>query len=100
MMAIITGGIIASTPAALMNEKLILKSDVKAAITIGMVCEAGVWVNINASRNSFQLVKNVNSTTATSEGVANGRNTSVKVWKREQPSTRAALSNSSGKDSK
>src|SRR6185369_2621838 len=99
-MAMITGGMLASTPAALMNEKLMLKSDVNEATTMGMVCDAGVCVNISASRNSFQLVRNVNSTTATSEGSASGRNTSTSVWKREQPSTRAALSSSSGSDSK
>src|SRR5512140_804869 len=96
----ITGGTIASTPAALMNEKLMLKSEVNEATTIGMVCDAGVWVNIRASRNSFQLVRNVNSTTATSDGSASGRYTRTRVWNREQPSTRAALSSSSGSDSK
>src|SRR5512133_3391185 len=99
-MAISTGGMIASTPAALMNEKLIVKSEVNDATTIGIVCEAGVCVNISASRNSFQLVRKVNSTTATSDGSASGRKTCSSVCSREQPSTRAALSSSSGSDSK
>src|SRR5664279_292606 len=95
-----TGGTIASTPAALMNEKLIVKSDVNDATMIGRVCDAGVCVNISASRNSFQLARNENSVTATSEGAASGRNIFVSVCQREQPSTRAALSSSSGSDSK
>src|SRR3990170_3475545 len=100
MMAITTGGTMATTPAALMKEKLMLKSDVNEATTMGMVCDARVWVNISASKNSFQLVRKVKRTTATRDGRASGRYTSVKVWKREQPSTRAALSRSSGSDSK
>lgn len=32
-----TGGMMANTPAALMNEKLMVKSDVNDATTIGMV---------------------------------------------------------------
>src|SRR5450759_3112420 len=100
MMARITGGMIASTPAALINEKLMVKSEVKEATMIGIVCEAGVCVNINASKNSFQLVRKVNSATATREGIDSGRNTRIRVCRREQPSTRAALSSSSGKDSK
>src|SRR5512143_3643490 len=99
-MARMTGGTTASTPAALMNEKLIVKSEVNDATMIGIVCDAGVWVNINASRNSFQLVRNVNSVTATSDGSASGRNTRTSACRREQPSTRAALSSSSGNDSK
>ena len=56
---------IASTPAALMKEKLMVKSEVKEATMIGSVCDVGVWVNISASRNSFQLARNVNRITAT-----------------------------------
>lgn len=61
------------TPAAFIKEKLMLKSDVKDATTIGIVCEAGVCVNINASKNSFQLVRKVNRTTATKDGTASGK---------------------------
>jgi hypothetical protein len=39
-----TGGMIATTPAALMNEKLIVKSEVNEATTIGRVYALGVWV--------------------------------------------------------
>ena len=88
------------TPAALMNEKLILKSDVNDATTMGIVCDLTVCVNINANKNSFQLVRKVNSTTATKDGNVRGKYTYNKVCRREQPSTLAALSNSSGKDSK
>ena len=91
---------IASTPAALMKEKLMVKSEVKDAMMIGSVCDFGVCVNISASRNSFQLDRNANSTTATSDGSASGRKTLISVCQREQPSTRAALSSSSGSDSK
>ena len=49
-MAISTGGTIASAPAALMNEKLMLKSEVNEATTMGMVCEAGVCVNTRTGR--------------------------------------------------
>src|SRR6056297_596831 len=97
--ATMTGGMIASTPAALMNEKLIVKSDVNAARRMGTVCELGVWVNISASRNSFQLVRKAKRMTATIEGNDSGRKTRVSAWKREQPSTRAALSSSSGSPS-
>ena len=41
-MASTTGGTIAITPAALMNEKLMVKSEANAAITIGSVCAADV----------------------------------------------------------
>src|SRR5581483_210973 len=100
MSARITGGSTAITPAALMNEKLIVKSEVNDAMMIGSVCDFGVCVNISASRNSFQLARNANRMMATSEGAASGRNTLVMVCQREQPSTRAALSSSSGSDSK
>ncbi len=56
-----------------MNEKLIVKSEVNDATTIGRVCDAVVCVNISASRNSFQLARNANRITATSEGRASGR---------------------------
>ena len=50
----------AITPAALMKEKLMVKSEVKDATMIGSVCDAVVCVNISASRNSFQLARNAN----------------------------------------
>ena len=50
-----------------------VKSDVNDAMMIGSVCDFGVWVNISASRNSFQLARNANRITATSEGAASGR---------------------------
>src|SRR6476469_3614850 len=99
-MATSTGGMIARTPAALMNENEMVKSDVNDATMIGSVCEAVVCVNMRAQRNSFQHVRKVNSTTATRDGVESGRNTFVSAWNREQPSTRAALSSSSGNPSK
>ena len=83
-----------------MKAKLMVKSDAKEATTIGMVCDFGVCVNMSASRNSFQLVRKVKSTTATSAGAASGMYTRSRVCRREQPSTRAALSSSSGSDSK
>jgi hypothetical protein len=42
------------------------------AMMMGRVCDFGVWVNISASRNSFQLARNENRTTATSDGAASG----------------------------
>ena len=69
----------AMTPAALMKEKLIVKSEANDATTIGKVCDAGVSVNINANRNSFQLLRKVKSTTAISAGSASGTNTCVRA---------------------
>src|SRR6516225_3367094 len=69
----ITGGMTAITPAALMKEELLVKSDVNEATMIGSVCDFGVWVNISARRNSFQLARNANSMTATTDGSASGK---------------------------
>ena len=58
----------AITPAALTNEKLVVKSITKPEITIGSVCASMFWVRIRAKMNSFQLVRNANISEATSAG--------------------------------
>lgn len=89
-------GNVARTDALMSELQSVPASSVNKESASGNVINSLELINIKGSKNSFQFVKKVKMVTVANAGFESGSIICKKIRKREQPSIRAASSNSAG----